>query len=82
MAGASLGFCQWLVFERRLDAPLRWWGATALGTAVGGALIEWGPARGDALYATVVVAGLLTGGLQWLALRRMTAGTAQQGGRS
>jgi len=82
VAGASLGFCQWLVFERRLDAPLRWWGATALGTAVGGALIEWGPARGDALYATVVVAGLLTGGLQWLALRRMTAGTAQQGGRS
>ncbi len=85
-AGLCIGFCQWLVFERRLASPLRWWIAIVVGGLVAGAIIElsprFAPAAGDALYAAVVASGLVVGLLGWLALRRMTAGTARQGERA
>lgn len=79
LAGLCLGFCQWLVFEKRLHVPWKWWLATTLGMAATGAFVEFSGARADALYLLVLASGVALAACQLVALRAMAPGNVQRG---
>ena len=81
VAGACLGFCQWLVFEKRLHRPWRWWLATTVGMALAGAFLEFGRGGPDVTYGLVLASGAVLAAAQLIALRRMAPGTVQREAR-
>jgi hypothetical protein len=76
IAGAVIGAAQWLAL-RRIGADLRWIAATAVGLAVGLALVfaifGYGDSVGD-LAVVGAVSGLGVGNAQWWLLRAFVGG--------
>lgn len=74
IAGATLGFVQWVVLNARLPLPISWVFATSIGMAVGltiSTAVLGSETNGNELLGRAVITGLCIGLAQWLVLRQV-----------